>query len=1034
MIPSFLPRLPCAAGAVLACLLVTAPDSGAQNAQLLTIAGGAARAGAVRGRYERSVLPAGAAARLRGGPARLARRGSYLPGTGIPAPVLPDTLRVLLLRIEFVPDTDPTTTGDGTFDLRSLTDFTDSAGHQIDAAPHDRGFAERHLRALHHYWWAMSNGKLSLETAVYPSADTAAYRLPCEMSWYGFTSPLGDILTAYETLVADAVAAADAGEDPIDWAAWDAVVLMHAGADWQGDIAGDTPADLPTAWVVLGTPVMAGTHAVGDVTVIPETVSQDGFVGAINGIFAHEFGHQLGLPDLYDTVSMSTAVGLWALMDTGGDAGGVLGDLYVWGVLPTSLSPWTRMWLGWREPAVIGAGESSVLAASTALDGEHSFPAAPRLLLVPAGDEQAFLVELRADDLDGSPEIALNWEEGVIDGTARLEGDTKVLTYEYDALLPGAGVIIWHLDTGVAASDPDGNGWSAFADNTLQGDRLHRFLDIEEADGRQELGWVPGYLGDAADAWQPDPVGPALFGPFTTPSSTTWTGAFTGLEIAVEDHLSPLAVTVRVSERGSLASWSAPLPGGASEVSVPWLVDADGDGEPVVAVLDSAGGLHLFTPDGTPRGVNPVWNAPTVPAASLTLAGEYFAVAAGQQIHFISEEGLEIAAVDLGRKVSGRPTGSRGSGAGSALVPLDGGYLVEVDPDGIAAEWSPGPVRAVVELGAVRGRLVAAGSQLWGIPPDGSLTWLWTATAPITSLVAYPVAPVVGVVSADGVFTLLECELASRPEDVVTVQTLTPGEVTGPLSLLPLPGALQPAFLLPTVNGLYAFDEAGHRLTDWPPRPVGRAAVTPPRPIGSALTLSNSVLCTLTEAAELIFYDLHARTLFGGARALSAAPAAPPTLAEGTDGHPLFLMTGPDSLKVTSLAFPGLEGQVVVWAGREGSAAGWGTPSDLVAMTSLPPESWRFDFYPWPNPARHECRLRLEGFVDTWQISFHAFTSVGTYVGEIGTMTASGPIDEFIWDVSRLAPGIYRVVAEIRSMLSPEAPARRRSTKVMVVR
>jgi|GEM_PF-2371878 len=1024
-------RLPALPGAVSLWLLITALPLGAQTSRLIAIERGSSNLGPPGRRVERMTLPSRIMTRLHTGPSRQARSLGYRPGDAVASPDLPDTMRVLVLRLSFTPDEDPATTGDGTFDLRSLDAFTAQEEHQIDATPHDRGYVERHLLALHHYWWAMSGGRFSIAAAVYPRADTLAFQLPHPMSRYGFTSPLGDILTAYEALVSDAVAAAEAGVDPIDWSAFDALVLFHAGADWQGDVNRDTPADLPTAWLMLGTPVAAGGTLIADAIVIPETVSQDGYIGAINGVFAHEFGHQLGLPDLYDTAAMSPAVGLWALMDSGNETGGVLDEYYVWGILPASLSPWTRMWLGWTEPVVIGPGESTVLVASTALDGVHSIPAAPRLALVPAGEEQAFLIELRADDLDGEPDVSLYWEEGVIDGTARLEGGEKVRTYEYDALLPGSGVLIWHLDAAVASADPEGDGFPAFADNTLQADRLRRFLDIEEADGLQELGWVPGYLGEANDLWRPDPTGPSRFGPFTEPATTTWTGAFTGLDLAIEDHPSPLAVTLRVTGQGSFPVWTAPLSGGGSEVSVPWLVDADGDGSAVVAVLDSAGGLHLFDPDGTPRGSNPVWTAPAAPAASLTLAGSLFAVVAGQQIHFVSEEGLETAAVDLGHPVAGRPTGERSEGRGT-LVPLTGGLLVEVDPTGILDSWSPGQVSFMLETGLNFGRLAATGNQLWSLHPGGEMIHLWNAAEPIVSMALVGVGDVLAILDAGGVLTLLQT--ATDLETVTALSTLALGQECGSIALMPLPGSGHRAFIVPTGNGIKAFDDGGYSLADWPPRAGGRAAVEPPLPVGVPLTLSNGVVCTMTEAAELLFYDLHARQLFGGARALPSAPAADPTLARGSDGFPRLLVPGVDSLRVYSLTFTDLYDVEVIWAGPQGCAGAWGTPGEYWAYLPYPEESWERTFYAWPNPARRQCRLRLEGFEDR-EVTFLAFTSIGTSLGKIGALTATGSIAEFTWDVSDLAPGVYRVVAEISPPPGVVAGGfSRMKTKVMVIR
>ena len=72
------------------------------------------------------------------------------------------------------------------------------------------------------------------------------------------------------------------------------------------------------------------------------------------GVFAHEFGHVLGLPDLYDTSYQSTGVGEWCLMG-GGSWGGN-------GSKPTRLSCWCLARLGWMTPKVVKPPSSLSLA------------------------------------------------------------------------------------------------------------------------------------------------------------------------------------------------------------------------------------------------------------------------------------------------------------------------------------------------------------------------------------------------------------------------------------------------------------------------------------------------------------------------------------------------------------------------------------------------------------------------------------------------------------------------------------------------
>ncbi|WP_245920901.1 immune inhibitor A domain-containing protein [Melghirimyces profundicolus] len=62
--------------------------------------------------------------------------------------------------------------------------------------------------------------------------------------------------------------------------------------------------------------------------------------GAV-GVFAHEYGHNLGLPDLYDTIrsGLGSPVGSWSLMSAGSWNGKILGTE------PTGFDPWSKMYL-----------------------------------------------------------------------------------------------------------------------------------------------------------------------------------------------------------------------------------------------------------------------------------------------------------------------------------------------------------------------------------------------------------------------------------------------------------------------------------------------------------------------------------------------------------------------------------------------------------------------------------------------------------------------------------------------------------------
>ncbi|MFC5663443.1 immune inhibitor A domain-containing protein [Kitasatospora misakiensis] len=99
-----------------------------------------------------------------------------------------------------------------------------------------------------------------------------------------------------------------------------------------------------------GTPVGSTGVWVGDYTMQPEN-------GGL-GVFAHEYGHDLGLPDLYDTSGsgIDNSVGFWSLMSSGswlGEGKNSIGDM------PNDLDAWSKLKLGWLKFDKAKAGTES---------------------------------------------------------------------------------------------------------------------------------------------------------------------------------------------------------------------------------------------------------------------------------------------------------------------------------------------------------------------------------------------------------------------------------------------------------------------------------------------------------------------------------------------------------------------------------------------------------------------------------------------------------------------------------------------------
>jgi M6 family metalloprotease-like protein len=158
-----------------------------------------------------------------------------------------------------------------------------------------------------------------------------------------------------------------------------------------------------------------GFIKVNDYVIQPETL----FGGMQTmGVFAHEYGHALGLPDLYDTDGSSEAIGEWGIMASGSwnmVPGGTLGDT------PAHLSAWSKYFLGWITPTQVSGTRTNEPVEEAA-----SLPDVYKMLGGNPTFGEYFLIENR-----------------------QLSG--------FDAGLPGAGLLIWHIDGGIIANKINAN-------------------------------------------------------------------------------------------------------------------------------------------------------------------------------------------------------------------------------------------------------------------------------------------------------------------------------------------------------------------------------------------------------------------------------------------------------------------------------------------------------------------------------------------------------------------------------------------------
>jgi immune inhibitor A len=99
-----------------------------------------------------------------------------------------------------------------------------------------------------------------------------------------------------------------------------------------------------------GVPLGTSGLWIGDYTTEPEN-------GGL-GVFSHEFGHDLGLPDLYDTAGGDNGTGFWTLMSAGSWLNHGPDSI---GTTPGYMGAWEKLQLGWLDYKVVPFGQESTV-------------------------------------------------------------------------------------------------------------------------------------------------------------------------------------------------------------------------------------------------------------------------------------------------------------------------------------------------------------------------------------------------------------------------------------------------------------------------------------------------------------------------------------------------------------------------------------------------------------------------------------------------------------------------------------------------
>jgi len=345
-----------------------------------------------------------------------------------------------------------------------LVDFSDNKGTRSAKDFENLLFDKANLNSMTNFYRQLSYGALDV------TGEVIGYvRAPHPYSYYTATESgtgsnypqntpglLNDVLTIF--CRNDNLARFDADNDGFV----DAIFLIHAGRGAEVE-ANPTKRKntiwshkwtLPQPFVNQGVKVFAYS-----------TEPEDGRVG----VFSHEFGHLLGLPDLYDTTFRSHGIGDWCLM-AGGSWGGE-------GNRPARMSCWCLSKLGWIKPKVVTGKQT-----------------------------------LQLDTLEEKEtECYQLWTKGSIGPEYFLLENRQAKGL--DAALPGYGLAVWHIDERRSNND----------------NPLAYLVALVQADGKKDLELLKN-SGDGGDLF-PGEQSIAALNDNTTPSTRSNTGSPSGVAL-----------------------------------------------------------------------------------------------------------------------------------------------------------------------------------------------------------------------------------------------------------------------------------------------------------------------------------------------------------------------------------------------------------------------------------------------------------------------------------------------------------------------
>ena len=275
------------------------------------------------------------------------------------------------------------------------------------------------LSNLNRYYNEDSYGMVSFQTGVTPASSSPWYALPNSMTYYG-----ADTVSSDNQLVSDSLQAAY--NSGIDLSTYKFAIVVHAGNDEaMSHVSSDIHSFTIPGYVFNPAPLISYKISTSVVAESDPT-----------GVYCHEAGHLLGLPDLYDLTGRidpsNNFMGYWEIMALGEwnpNNGNPLQPKP--GTYPSHHSIWSKLQLGFvpiSRMITVQPGQS----ANVTLENLESQTSADQAVKIPI-----------AANSDGSLTYYL------LEMRARIGTYDQYLPFPSD--YPGAGILIYKVNESIPA-------------------------------------------------------------------------------------------------------------------------------------------------------------------------------------------------------------------------------------------------------------------------------------------------------------------------------------------------------------------------------------------------------------------------------------------------------------------------------------------------------------------------------------------------------------------------------------------------------